>query len=236
MDVKSKPIKRFAPVFVLLGITMTMLTGLSAQKSVTVPTRDQVAVEDTWNPNDIFATDEVWENAFKTAEAMIADFGKHEGKLGKSGKNLLAGIRHYEEIWKLMGRLIVYSGYKRDVDLGNTTYQAMSQRIDALRAEMGNKSAFYNPELAAISASKVGKFTKKTAGLKLYDFYLADKRRSQAHILPKEQEELLALAAEVTAGASNAFGMLTNTDFTWGTIRMLMVKRLRCHVAATGIT
>ncbi|MFC1481348.1 oligoendopeptidase F [Candidatus Neomarinimicrobiota bacterium] len=213
------PINRFAPVILLLGITMTMLTSLSAQKSESVPTRDQVPIEDTWNANDIFPSDDAWEAGFKEAEGLIANFAQYEGKLGKSGTSLLAGIRHMEETWKLMELLLVYASFKSDVDLGNTQYQAMTQRIRALWAEANNQSAFIDPELAAIPASKANKFMKKTPDLKMYDFYLANLRRSQAHILPKEQEELLALTAEVTAGAGNAFGMLTNADFTWGTIK-----------------
>ena len=42
--------------------------------------------------------------------------------------------------------------------------------------------------------------------------------RGRAHVLPQEQELLLAQASEVFQGASNTFGVLNNADLVFPTI------------------
>ena len=144
---------------------------------------------------------------------------QYEGQLDKSGKTLLAALKHGEKTYMLFERLDSYAARKRDEDLGNTTCQALAQRMQGLGTKLANAAAFVDPEILAIPDKKLQRFMRREEGLQLYDFYLEDLRRSRAHILPKEQGELLALAGEVTSGPSTAFGMLTNADFKWGTIK-----------------
>ena len=205
-------------LFVGLLLILPGTSVLQAQDSDRIPTRDEVEEQYTWDLTNLFASDEKWEEGFKQAETMIEKFAKYEGQLGKSSKNLLAGLKHQDEAGILMNMLYTYAGKKRDQDLGNTTYQAMAQRVQGLATKMTNASAYFEPEILAIPESKLNKFLQKDEGLRLYDHYLDDLTRVKAHVLPKDQEQLLALAGDVTRGPSNAFGMLTNADFTWGTI------------------
>ncbi|MBA7611504.1 MAG: oligoendopeptidase F [Calditrichaeota bacterium] len=210
---------RFLALFCAGLILLVGHTRLAAQQTGAVPTRDQVEEQYTWDVTDLFESDEAWEEAFDKADGLIGGFDQYEGQLGKSGKTLLAALKHGEKTYLLFERLYSYAARKRDEDLGNTTYQAMVQRMQGLSTKLASATAFINPEILSIPDKKLQRFMRKEEGLQLYDFYLEDLRRSKAHILPKEQEELLALAGEVTSGPGNAFGMLTNTDFKWGTIK-----------------
>ena len=210
---------RYLTVFCASLVLLVGHTRLAAQQIDAVPTRDQVEEQYTWDVTDLFESDEAWEDAFREAEGLVGGFARYEGQLGKSGKTLLESLKHGEKTYMLFERLYSYAGRKRDEDLGNTTYQALAQRMQGLGTKLANATAFADPEILAIPDKKLQRFMRKEEGLQLYDFYLEDLRRSKAHILPKEQEELLALAGAVTRGPNNAFGMLTNADFKWETIK-----------------
>ncbi len=215
----SSCMQRYLTVFCAGIVLLVGINRLAAQQTGAVPTRDQVEEQYTWDVTDLFESDEAWEAAFQRADGLIGGFDQYEGQLGKSGKTLLAALKHGEKTYMLFERLYSYASRKRDEDLGNTTYQAMAQRMQGLGTKLANAAAFVDPEILAIPDKKLQRFMRKEEGLQLYDFYLEDLLRSRAHILPKEQEELLALAGAVTSGPNNAFGMLTNTDFKWGTIK-----------------
>ncbi len=56
----------------------------------------------------------------------------------------------------------------------------------------------------AISDKKLAKFSNKEAGFQEYGHYLDDLRRQQAHVLPKEQEKIMALAQDIVGGPTTA--------------------------------
>ncbi|UCH10494.1 MAG: oligoendopeptidase F [Fidelibacterota bacterium] len=212
-------IRRITAVSAVVWMFATLVTVVHAQEAGALPTRDQIDVQYTWDLTALFESDQQWEEAFTKAEGLLDAFRKYEGQLGKSGANLLACLKLSDETGMLMDRLYSYASKKNDQDLGNTAYQAMTQRIQGLYTRMSNATAFIEPEILSISDKKLNKFLQKDQDLQLYDYYLEDLRRVKAHILPREQEELLALAGDVTGGPYDAFSMLTNTDFKWGTFR-----------------
>lgn len=202
-----------------VALVIAFITYLPAQESGAVPTRDQVQESDTWNVADIFATDEAWETAFTDAQGRLADFARFEGQLGKSGAKLLAGLQLRDEVGLKFDHLYSYAARHRDVDLANSANQSRAQRIEGLYTEFSSATAFMEPEIVAISGKKLAKFVKKEAGLREYSHHLDDLRRQQTHVLSKEQEQIMALAQDITGGPHDGFSMLTNTDFTWGNIK-----------------
>jgi oligoendopeptidase F len=202
-----------------LWLAIMAIPSLQAQEAGKVPTRDEVEQQNTWDLTNIYESDEAWEAGFQKSEGMLQEFGSYEGQLGNSAQNLLDGLQLQDEAGTLMGLLYTYAGKKNHQDIGNTVYQAMFQRIQGLNTKLSQASSFIEPEILAIPEKKLNKFIQKEKGLNLYDHYLDDLTRVRAHILEPDQEQLLALAGDVTGGASNAFGMLTNADFKWGTIK-----------------
>jgi oligoendopeptidase F len=202
-----------------LWLAIMAIPSLQAQETGKVPTRDEVEEQNTWDLTNIYESDEAWEAGFQKAEGMLQEFGSYEGQLGNSAQNLYTCLQLQDEAGMLMGLLYTYAGKKRDQDLGNTAYQAMFQRVQGLDTKLSQASSFIEPEILSIPEKKLNKFIQKEQGLSLYDHYLDDLTRVRAHILPPDQEQLLALAGDVTGGPSNTFGMLTNADFKWGTIK-----------------
>ncbi len=236
---KSK-LKTVKPV--LLSIIFISILGSSIllpQTNGKVPARDEIEKQYTWDLSALFVSDEAWEEAFRQAEKMPGEFGVFDGKLGKSGRRLLECLQLKDQAGILMDKLYSYASRKRDQDLSNPTYQAMVQRIQGLVTKMNNASAFIEPEILSISDRKLARFIRKEPDLSIYTHYFDNLRRVRDHILPRGQEELLALVGEIASGPGTTFGILTNTDFKWGTIldeknRKVEMSRSRYYLYMTS--
>jgi len=238
--VRKSKLKTVKPV--LLSIIFISILGSSIllpQTNGKVPARDEIEKQYTWDLSALFVSDEAWEEAFRQAEKMPGEFGVFDGKLGKSGRRLLECLQLKDQAGILMDKLYSYASRKRDQDLSNPTYQAMVQRIQGLVTKMNNASAFIEPEILSISDRKLARFIRKEPDLSIYTHYFDNLRRVRDHILPRGQEELLALVGEIASGPGTTFGILTNTDFKWGTIldeknRKVEMSRSRYYLYMTS--
>jgi oligoendopeptidase F len=195
-----------------------ILFFLPAQEAQQVPARSEIPVQYTWDLTDLFPNDAAWEQAFNEVEAMIPQLASFEGQLGNSAEDLLACLQLKDAAGQKLDRLYSYAQRKLDQDQSNSTYQALSQRIRSLGTRMARSTAYIKPEILTIDNATLTSFLNGNSDLQLYQHYLDNITRLKPHILSKEEEEILALSREATYGSSRVFSLLTNTDFTWGTI------------------
>src|SRR5918912_2205158 len=67
----------------------SMTTGNAVEiPSGEVPTRDQIAFEDTWDLSGIYPEESAWEGDADRMSALIAVVVDHRGKLGESAPRL----------------------------------------------------------------------------------------------------------------------------------------------------
>ncbi len=65
---------------------------MSTETKNKVLTRDEVKVEETWRLEDIFATDEAWEQEYKEVEELSEKAESYKGTLGNGADALTRGI------------------------------------------------------------------------------------------------------------------------------------------------
>ena len=63
-----------------------------------IPQRSEIAVEDTWATEDLFASDEAWEAELSTLSADQEKAVSYAGKLGTSGKALCEYLTLSEQV------------------------------------------------------------------------------------------------------------------------------------------
>src|SRR5699024_6850404 len=78
--------------------------------------RSDVPVEHTWNLEDIFATDNEWEEALKELKAEIPELKSYQGKLGESAETLLSMLKEQDAFGKKLGKLFTYAHMRKDQD------------------------------------------------------------------------------------------------------------------------
>jgi len=200
-------------------ILFTFSLAQSQSSAGAVPQRADIQEVYQWRLQDIYATDQLWEQDFKKVEAMLPRFENLRGRLGKSAKNLESGLVLRDSLMNILDRLYVYANLRKDEDNRLPAYQEMSERAGFLQTKVNQILSFIEPEIISLSTATFDKFKKSQPGLKIYQHYLNDLMRTKAHILPAEQEELLALAGDLARGPSKTFDMLDNADIKYGDIK-----------------
>lgn len=184
-----------------------------------LPVRDEVATENTWRLEDIFAVDEQWEKEFNEVKGLIPSVQEYQGKLGESAEQLYNALQLQDKLLERLGRLYTYAHMRYDQDTTNSFYQGMDDRIKNLYSQAASSLAFIVPEILAVDEDKIKGFLNEKEELKLYEHALEEINLQRPHVLSAEEESLLAQASEVMSSPSNTFGMLNNADLEFPSIK-----------------
>ncbi|MCF6136857.1 oligoendopeptidase F [Pseudalkalibacillus berkeleyi] len=184
-----------------------------------LPKRDEIPTQDTWDLEDIFQSDEVWENEFKQVKNMIPQIDQYQGKLGESANILYEALQLQDEITMRLGKLYTYAHMRYDQDTTNSFYQGLNDRAASLATETGSHLSYIVPEILSLEESVIRSFVDQKEELKLYEHFLDEINRSRPHVLSNKEEALLAGVSEVTNSSSNTFGMLNNADMKFPSVK-----------------
>ena len=192
---------------------------MSEQKTVKqLPNRSEVDAQLTWKLEDIYETDQKWEEEFKKIQSLIPTMKEYKGKLNQSSETLVEALKKNDEISLLMGKLYSYSHMRYDQDTTNSTYQAFDDRAKSLYSEFASVTSYFIPELLSIKEEKLKSFLEENQELQLYKHSLEEILKQKPHVLSAEEEAILAQASEVLSASSSTFGMLNNADLKFPTI------------------
>lgn len=183
-----------------------------------IPTREEVPVEKTWRLEDIFATDEAWDAEYEAVEAFSTTASEYEGTLKDGADAMLKALQYRDELYERLSRLYAYSHMRYDQDTTNSVYQAMDSRAKTLLAKASTSISYLTPEILSLDEATVDSYLAENEALRLYKVELDELTQQRAHVLPAEQEALLAQMSEVTGASSNTFGMLNNADLEFPVI------------------
>lgn len=184
-----------------------------------LPKRDEIPTQDTWDLEDIFQSDEVWEKEFKQVKEMIPQIDQYQGKLGDSANILYEALQLQDEITMRLGKLYTYAHMRYDQDTTNSFYQGLNDRAASLATETGSHLSYIVPEILSLEESVIRSFVEQKEELKLYEHFLDEINRSRPHVLSQKEEALLAGVSEVTNSSSNTFGMLNNADMKFPSVK-----------------
>ena len=183
--------------------------------SETIRARDQIPQEDTWALEDLYPSDESWEQALSALTARQAEAAAFAGKLGESGETLCAFLHLVEGVDGQSELLANYAMRKADQDTRNATYQAMVGKLMGVLTAVGAAFSFATPEIMAIPEEALEGFYKAAPGLERYRRYLNNERRRKAHTLSAAEERLLAAAGEMANAPETVFGAFLNADMRY---------------------
>jgi oligoendopeptidase F len=182
------------------------------EKNKNIPKRSELEKKYTWAIEDMYASDDLWQEEYNKIKEMLPKATDYRGKISQSGSNLLSFLQLSDEINKLLERVYVYANQKYHEDTANATYQDLSNKANAIMVQVNSAMAFATPEILAIPEATIRQFMNECEGLKLYDFYLQDIIRIKPHVLSAEMESLLASAGDATDGAEQIYSMFNNAD------------------------
>lgn len=183
--------------------------------SEAIRTRDQIPQEDTWALEDLYPSDESWEQALSALTARQSEAAAFAGKLGESGETLCAFLHLVEDVEGQSELLANYAMRKADQDTRNAAYQAMVGKLMGVLTAVSAAFSFATPEIMAIPEEALEGFYKAAPGLERYRRYLNNERRRREHTLSAAEERLLAAAGEMANAPETVFGSFLNADMRY---------------------
>ena len=174
--------------------------------------RSEIPEEDKWAVEDIYPSDEAWEEDLAKIEAEQTLLVSFAGQLGQSGQKLYEYLTNTERVEELIGRLAGYCMRRADEDTRVAKYQGMVGTFYGTVVALSAATSFETPEIMAISDEDMDRFYAECPELERYRRYLTDKRRLKAHALSAAEEKLLASAGEMAQAPDNIYGMFADAD------------------------
>lgn len=180
--------------------------------------RDAIKVEDRWKLEDIYATDEAFNESFAKVQNWLPSFKEYENRVISNADTLLAFLQEQDRFEEEIEKLYVYSHMRLHEDGDNSFYQDLSQKTENLSVLAGSALSFAGPELSKLTPEQLEQFYKDNEGLRHYERYLSEILRQKEHILDAQTEMLLAQVADIANIPDNTFSMLNNVDLKFPVI------------------
>lgn len=181
--------------------------------------REDVEEVYKWKLEDIFNSEESWQETIRHVDALLEEAAGYQGMLGQAANKLLDGLRLMEKIERSMEKVYVYAKMRRDEDNSNSHYQEMFDRAQRLAIEADSALSFILPELNAIPENDIRGFMDENCELLLYEHFFQELWRQKEHILSEKEEKILAMTADLSMASNNIFSMLNNADIKFPVIR-----------------
>ena len=177
--------------------------------------RSQVAVENTWKVEDMYANVDAWKADLEVVKKLAEELVTYQGRMGESAESFYQALYLDDEIGRIGGKAYSYASRCSDVDTTNTENQALVMQVRTLFVTLGEKTAFMTPEILAIPEETLEKFYAEKPELEVYRRMLDNILRRKAHMLSAEMEQLLASAGDITGTSDNVFSMFNNADLVF---------------------
>ncbi|MEA3224817.1 MAG: oligoendopeptidase F [Planctomycetota bacterium] len=182
--------------------------------------RSEISAGHKWKLEDLYASDQAWNEAKEELAGQFDEVTKYKGKLTSSASELLACMEFDSRMSREFGRLFSYAAMKSDEDMRDSKYLAMRQEMQQLGTDYNSKAAFIVPEIARLDQSQVDAFMRREPGLKIFKMAIHDILRTKAHTLSEKEERILAEAGLMADGPSSIYSVFSNAELPYPEIEL----------------
>lgn len=190
------------------------------QMALTLPRRSELDPKYTFNLQNIFPSQDAWEQTYKSVEAQLPGLAAFKGHLGDSAGKLLEWLRANEQVMIPALKLFSYSNLLYDTDTSNQEAAALRDRMRGLMARVQATTAFAEPEILSISKEKIAQYMEEEPDLKIYAHYFDTLQRRAEHVRSPEVEALLAMVTDPIDMVRAAHVSLADADLKYGTVEV----------------
>lgn len=179
--------------------------------------RKEVEERLKWKLEDIYGSDEIWEQDYKKLEKLIEETDLREICV-QSAQGLAEAHEKMDEISIICEKLFVYARMRRDEDNSNGKYQAMADRAYMINVKASSAFSYLSPAILSVGGEKLSEWISREKRLAPYEFGIKELLRAQEHVLDAAREEILSRTGEFSGGAKDIFTMLNNADLKFGEV------------------
>ena len=175
-------------------------------------TREEADARYKWAIEDLYKDDEDCKRDYELLKSRIPELTKFRGRLGESAEVLLSMQKLSDELNQLLEKVYVYANQRLHENTDNSTYQNLASQAQGLLVELSESLSFVEPELMELPDGIIDSFLDENEELLVYRQYFENIIRQKKHVLPTEQEQLLAAMGEVAESPKDIFSMFNNAD------------------------
>ena len=174
--------------------------------------RKDQKVENTWDLESMFKTNDDFWNQFKEVEKLIPEIKNYRGKVKEGAKGLLEVFKAEEDMSLKMEQLTIYAFLRKDQDSTDAEYGELYAKTMNLSSKFYAEWSFLKPELLSIEEDVLLGYVEELDELKVYKFELEKLNKKRPHTLDAEQEKIIAMAGEALNASDETFSALNNAD------------------------
>lgn len=175
--------------------------------------RSKVKKNQTWNSESVFDSPEAFDAAVTSLLNSLEQVKKYQGHLGDSPDVFIEAMQYMDALAQRAMKVQVYATMSSAVDTADQTGAAMGGKAMSTLAQVGAATSFVDPELLSIGEAKLRQWLAENEFMGMYEHYINDLFRRQAHVRDAEVEELLGMLRDPFGTVRNTANMLANADF-----------------------
>jgi len=169
----------------LNSITLLLCAAISIAAAAQTPSVGQALTADLARYYFTSPQDEV--AARGALDSALKELERFKGQID-SGSRLLRVLQAYEEVLQIYRHHEAYLRLRCSLNRKDPACDDNQK----LASDVGARTAFLTPEISALSTGRLQAFESAEPGLNAYRFAVEDIRHDAGHILPEDQQGLLA--------------------------------------------
>lgn len=178
--------------------------------------RSKIEQQYKWKLEDIFASNDAWEECFFATQERLPHISEYADKL-KDDDAILDCLLLSTSISHDISKLYQYARMRRDEDTRVNLYQGMSDRAETLSVRYSSLASFITPELSELSKDKLDSLSKSKKFAD-YSVYFQEIIRNKEIILSKKEEKLLREMGIFADTNDDVFSMFDNADIKFASV------------------
>lgn len=190
---------------------------MNESKVKSLPAREDVKPDDTWDLASLFHSDSMWEESLAAWEKRIPEYDSFVGTLTTGAARLAACLAFDLEMEREGDRLGTYAHLRATEDQAAPDAQRMIGRFQHVATRANEKASFIQPEIMAIPSETLGEWIDLPI-LDEYRLLLKRLTRTRPHVLSESEEKILAMQGTFAGTAGKVFRQLTDADMKFGTV------------------
>ncbi|MGL4525124.1 MAG: oligoendopeptidase F [Spirochaetia bacterium] len=182
---------------------------------MSIPERSSVDQKNKWNLIKLFPSDKAWQDALKAFMMDYPRLSALQTTMLESAKNLRDALDTYIQCDMRAERLGYYAMLRLQENIEDSTANAHYLQFLQVQADYSKVVSFFRPKIQDLDTQTLSGWIQ-TETLRPFKIYIDKIIRFKPHILPPDQEALLAPLSEIFSTPDQAFSALTDADMDFG--------------------
>jgi len=192
---------------------------LPSMSTARLPTRSEVALDDTWDLTSLYPDAATFEAAVVATERAVDALAARKGRLAESAAALEHTLVELSSITAAVSRLSSYASLPVSVDEGDEAARRLSGRTSARLARWTTALAFVRPELLALAPERRAGFEAERPNLRRFAPYLDRLEVDRPFTRSDEVEDVLAELGAPLRQLARARSTLVGNEIRFESVR-----------------